>query len=240
MKGPSRLEMRLMVSNRRAAARFARTFGAEDLREKRCKDSRADAASGKAPGRSSSNGQKDREEEYRFAEDLEREARLAMARKTLGVAKGASVEQIRGAYREPARTHHADKVASLDPEVREYSEKRMKEIYVAYAELKREWNDRTTGEHARDEQPYEHKRRSQHEAQARYRLNCRLRRAVRLRPQVEDGEGQWREAGQKAGGGRPEQAAEGSEEGAGLLEGFRASSYTLQTSYRVRVNSNAT
>jgi hypothetical protein len=143
MKGPSRLEMRLMVSNRRAAARFARTFGAEGLREKRRKDSRADAASGKAPGRSSSNGQKDREE-YRFAEDLEREARLAMARKTLGVAKGASVEQIGGAYREPARTHHADKVASLDPEVREYSGKRMKEINVAYAELKREWNDRTT------------------------------------------------------------------------------------------------
>jgi DnaJ-class molecular chaperone len=67
-----------------------------------------------------------------------------MARKTLGVAKGASVEQIGGVYREPARTHHADKVASLDPEVREYSEKRMKEINVAYAELKHEWNDRTT------------------------------------------------------------------------------------------------
>jgi DnaJ-class molecular chaperone len=67
-----------------------------------------------------------------------------MARKTLGVAKGASVEQIGGVYREPARTHHADKVASLDPEVREYSEKRMKEINVAYAGLKHEWNDRTT------------------------------------------------------------------------------------------------
>ena len=67
-----------------------------------------------------------------------------MARKTLGVAKGASVEQIGGVYREPARTHHADKVASLEPEVREYSEQRMKEINIAYAELKREWNNRTS------------------------------------------------------------------------------------------------
>ena len=60
INGPSGLKMRLMISNRRAAARFARTFGAEDLREKRRKDSTAGAAtaSGKASGRSSSNGQR--------------------------------------------------------------------------------------------------------------------------------------------------------------------------------------
>ena len=51
MKGPSGLDLRLMVSNRRAAARFARTFGARDLREKRRKDSPPGAASGKASGR---------------------------------------------------------------------------------------------------------------------------------------------------------------------------------------------
>ena len=66
INGPSGLKMRLMVSNRRAAARFARTFGAEDLREKRRKDSTAGAASGKASGRSSSNGQKGREESVPF------------------------------------------------------------------------------------------------------------------------------------------------------------------------------
>jgi hypothetical protein len=130
-KGPSGLDMRLMVSNRRAAARFARAFGAEDLREKRRKDGPAGAAS----EGSSSNGQKDRGE-YRSAEDLEREARLATARKTLGVAKGAKTEEIGAAYRKLALAHHPDKVVGLEPEVREYSEQRMKEINAAYAELR--------------------------------------------------------------------------------------------------------
>jgi DnaJ-domain-containing protein 1 len=143
IKGPSGLEMRLMVSNRREAARFARAFGARDLREKRRKDSPAGAASDKASGRTSSNG-KDGEEKYRSVEDLEKEARLARARKALGVSKGASAEQIGAAYRELARTHHPDKVASLEPEVREYSERRMKEINAAYAELKHEWNNRAS------------------------------------------------------------------------------------------------
>ena len=148
INGPSGLKMRLMVSNRRAAARFARTFGAEDLREKRRKGSTAGAAtaSGKASGHSSSNGHKGREEAYRSAEDLEREARLATARKVLGVAKGAKAEEIIAAYRELARTHHPDKVANLEPEVREYSEQRMKEINSAYADLKRQWSEPATEE----------------------------------------------------------------------------------------------
>ena len=122
--------MRLMVSNRREAARFARAFDAKDLRQKRRKTS----PTGEASGRPSSNGRKEREE-YRSAEELEKEARLARARKALGVPKEASAEQIGVAYRELARTHHPDKVASLEPEVREYSEQRMKEINAAYAEL---------------------------------------------------------------------------------------------------------
>lgn len=148
LSGSSGLRMPLMVSNRRAAARFARTFGAEDLREKRRKDSSAGAAtaSGKASGRSSSNGQNGREEASRSAKDLEREARFATARKTLGVAKGASAEQIIAAYRGLARTHHPDKVANLEPEVREYSEQRMKEINSAYADLKRQWSEPATEE----------------------------------------------------------------------------------------------
>jgi DnaJ-domain-containing protein 1 len=148
LDGPSGLRMRLMVSNRRAAARFARTFGAEDLRERRRKDTSAGAAtaSGKASGRSSSNGQNGREEAYRSVEDLEGEARLATARKVLGVAKGASAEQIIAAYRGLARTHHPDKVANLEPEVREFSERRMKEINSAYADLKRQWSEPATEE----------------------------------------------------------------------------------------------
>jgi DnaJ-domain-containing protein 1 len=148
INGPSGLRMRLMVSNRRAAARFARTFGAEDLREKRRKGSTAGAAStsGKASERSSSNGQNGRAEPHRSAVELEREARLATARKTLGVAKGAKAEEIIAAYRELARIHHPDKVANLEPEVREFSERRMKEINSAYADLKRQWNEPATEE----------------------------------------------------------------------------------------------
>jgi hypothetical protein len=136
IKGSSGLDLRLMVSNRRAATRFARTFSAKDLRERRRKDGPTGAAAGKASGGPSSNGQKDQKENHRSAEDLEKEARLASARKTLGVEKGASAEQIGAAYRELARTHHPDKVAHLEPEVREYSEQRMKEINAAYAELR--------------------------------------------------------------------------------------------------------
>jgi DnaJ-class molecular chaperone len=72
---------------------------------------------------------------------LEREARLATARRALGVAKGAGAEEISAAYRKLAQTHHPDKVANLEPEVREYSERRMKEINAAYAEFKRQWNE---------------------------------------------------------------------------------------------------
>jgi hypothetical protein len=136
IKGPFGLDLRLVVSNRREAARFARAFGARDLREKRRKDEPPGAASGEASDRPSSNGQKNQEGKHRSAEELEREARLSRARKTLGVAKGASAEQIGAAYRELARTHHPDKVAHLEPEVREYSEQRMKEINAAYAELR--------------------------------------------------------------------------------------------------------
>ena len=91
INGPLGLKMRLMVSNRRAAARFARTFGAGGPQGEEAQgySSAGAARSGKASGRSSSNGQKSRKEEYRSAEELEREARLATARKTLGVAKGA-------------------------------------------------------------------------------------------------------------------------------------------------------
>jgi hypothetical protein len=145
MKGPSGLDLRLMVSNRREAARFARAFGARDLREKRRKDDPPGAYSGKASERSSSNGQ-NREEKHRSAEDAEKEIRLARARKILGVAKGASAEEIGAAYRGLARTHHPDKVAHLEPEVREYSERRMKEINAAYTELKGDRNNRASKE----------------------------------------------------------------------------------------------
>jgi hypothetical protein len=142
---PSRPKMRLEVSDRLAAARFARTFGAVVWTEEPVEDEAGHGEehswADKDSGRSSS---KEGGEGRRSAETLEREARLATARRALGVSKGAGVEEISVAYRKLARTHHPDKVANLEPEVREYSEQRMKEINAAYSELKRQWNDPTT------------------------------------------------------------------------------------------------
>jgi hypothetical protein len=136
LSGPSGLGTRLMVSNRREAASFARAFGARNLREKR----RGDGPAGKAAPKER-NG---REEEPKSSEELEREARLAGARKTLGVAEGASAKEIGAAYRKLALIHHPDKVANLEPDARDYSERRMKAVNAAYAEFKRQWNDSAT------------------------------------------------------------------------------------------------
>jgi hypothetical protein len=144
---PSGPKVRLEVSDRLAAARFASTFGAnvsmEEPKEKKAGHSEEHRRADKDSGRSSSKGGR---EERRSAEILEREARLAAARRALGVSKGAGVEEISAAYRKLARTHHPDKVANLEPEVREYSEQRMKEINAAYAEFKRHWNNSATEE----------------------------------------------------------------------------------------------
>jgi hypothetical protein len=142
---PSLPKVRLGVSDRLAAARFARTFGAEvsmeELNGEKAGHGEEHRRAEKDSGRSSS---KEGGEERRSAETLEREARLATARRALGVSKGAGIEEISAAYRKLARTHHPDKVANLEPEVREYSEQRMKEINAAYSELKRQWNDPAT------------------------------------------------------------------------------------------------
>jgi hypothetical protein len=142
---PSLPKVRLEVSDRLAAARFARTFGAEvsteELNGENADHNEEHRRADKDAGRSSS---RERGEERRSAETQEKEARLATARRALGVSKKAGAEEISAAYRKLARTHHPDKVANLEPEVREYSEQRMKEINAAYSELKRNWNDQDT------------------------------------------------------------------------------------------------
>src|SRR5215211_4550354 len=142
---PSGLKVRLEVSDRVAAARFARTFGTEvsmeELNGEKTGHGEEHRRADKDSGRSSS---KEGGEERRSADILEREATLATARRALGVSKGAGIEEISVAYRKLALTHHPDKVAHLEPEVREYSEQRMKEINAAYSELKRQWNDPAT------------------------------------------------------------------------------------------------
>ena len=74
---------------------------------------------------------------------MKEKARIASAYATLGVRKGASMEEISAAYKKLARAHHPDKVAMLEPEEREVPERRMKEINAAYAVLKRVRRDLT-------------------------------------------------------------------------------------------------
>jgi len=53
----------------------------------------------------------------------------------LGVPRGASVDEIKGAYRKLAAKYHPDKVDHLGEEFKVLAEKRFKEIQEAYQEL---------------------------------------------------------------------------------------------------------
>jgi len=60
----------------------------------------------------------------------------------LGVQAGASLDEISSAYRRLAQMYHPDKVATLAPEYKEISEKRMKSINFAYNEIKRKFEQK--------------------------------------------------------------------------------------------------
>lgn len=53
----------------------------------------------------------------------------------LGVNRGASIDEIKGAYRKLAGKYHPDKVEHLGDEFRVLADKKFKEIQEAYAEL---------------------------------------------------------------------------------------------------------
>lgn len=53
----------------------------------------------------------------------------------LGVAPGATQDEIKKAFREQAKKHHPDKFANDTEEVRNYHEKKFKEINEAYEKL---------------------------------------------------------------------------------------------------------
>lgn len=55
--------------------------------------------------------------------------------KILGVAEGATPEEIKKAYRELAKKHHPDRYANAESGVREMHEKKFKEINEAYEKL---------------------------------------------------------------------------------------------------------
>ena len=51
----------------------------------------------------------------------------------LGVPEGASVDEVRAAYREKIRMYHPDRVAGLGPEFAVTAERKTKELNAAYA-----------------------------------------------------------------------------------------------------------
>jgi uncharacterized membrane protein YkvA (DUF1232 family) len=55
----------------------------------------------------------------------------------LGLARGASRDEVRNAYRQLANKYHPDKVNHLGDEFKQLAEKRFKEIQEAYQELVR-------------------------------------------------------------------------------------------------------
>ena len=63
-------------------------------------------------------------------------APLSPALAVLGLGAGASPAEVAATYRRLARAHHPDKVANEPQEVREQSERRMKEINAAYSLLR--------------------------------------------------------------------------------------------------------
>ncbi len=110
--------LRLLVSDKGRAVRFARPFGA---------------------GKEDSQGQDThtaREARARRNAEAEAEKNCALF-KILEVQPGASQAEVHAAYKKKARMYHPDRVASLAPEVREMAELRMKEINTAYDEIKR-------------------------------------------------------------------------------------------------------
>jgi hypothetical protein len=128
--GPSGLDVRLQVSNRVAAARFARAFGARERR--RAREERPRRAASESKGR-----------ERERPSPQEAKA-VSPARKVLGVAEDASMGEITTAYRKLALIYHPDRVENLPSGVRELADQKMKEINAAYAELKRQSKLRQT------------------------------------------------------------------------------------------------
>lgn len=104
-------EMRIRVSNRNAAMRFARILGSEFLP----KETRANG-----PNRV---GQKER-------------INPEIAYGILGLEPGASRTAVVSAYRKLAKINHPDLVQHLSPNHREDAERRMRLLNAAYAELK--------------------------------------------------------------------------------------------------------
>ncbi len=124
----------------------ARRAQAERERVRREQEGRKREEAGRAnEGRKSSQGSgnnRRRGGEQRSAGDSGRNrpksagSQAATPHEVLGVAPGASEEEIRAAYKRLSQKYHPDKVSGLAPEYMEIAEPKMKEINAAYAQLK--------------------------------------------------------------------------------------------------------
>ncbi len=115
----SGFKVRLRVSNRNAAMRFARALGKEK-----------NGSSGEDRNR---NGH--RNGNSRSAEE---EMRVELAYGILGLRAGSPRDEVTTAYRKLAKIHHPDRLQGLEPEARELAESRMRVINDAYMDLKRQ------------------------------------------------------------------------------------------------------
>lgn len=104
-------EMRIRVSNRNAAMRFARILGSE-----------------LSPREARGNGSGRPVKHDRIAPEI--------AYGILGLEPGASKTDVVAAYRKLAKVNHPDLVQHLSPRHREDAERRMRLLNAAYAELK--------------------------------------------------------------------------------------------------------
>jgi DnaJ-like protein len=120
---PRGLEVTLQVSNRDAAARFARAFGAQEAEKATVGSSYEEEH---AEGSSTAFD----------ALTVEERAKVVLACRTLGVRMDAPMSEVSAAYKQLARTYHPDKVVNLRAADKESSERRMKEINAAYTELR--------------------------------------------------------------------------------------------------------
>ncbi len=77
-----------------------------------------------------------RQKSYTGNKPFEHETREKDPYTVLGVAKNASAEEIKKAYRQLVTKYHPDKVNHLGDEFKELAEKRFKEIQKAYQDLK--------------------------------------------------------------------------------------------------------